>query len=166
MNSLHTVILHSLASISFCLTMPFTAAKHFLVSGKGSTKCPMDSQVRRSPVRTRKRKMTLEELRQLPAESIAILGKVYDEAKQGTKQLYEREAGHLRKRRKDTAVNHSVPRLRPDVQTREAVSGWILSRSQMRFLSEKEYLYNASAGSVLELAFLQRFVIFVLVFCP
>ena len=91
--------------------------------------------------------MTLEELSKIPKDSMAMLNKVYDEAKAGTKQLYE-EGQLLRKQE---------ARLRLSART-EASSGggWILSRSQMRFLSEKPYLYNASAGSYLELLFLQK----------
>jgi hypothetical protein len=39
---------------------------------------------------------------------------------------------------------------------RKISAGWILTRSQMKFLSLKPYFYNAFAGSVLELLFLQR----------
>ena len=97
----------------------------------------------------RKRKMTLDEL--IPKDSIAILGKVYDEAKAGTKQLYELQGHQRRKRIKQRESSYAV------VTDREtSASGWIISRSQMRFLSEKAYLYNASAGSYLEVWFLQK----------
>ena len=44
--------------------------------------------------------------------------------------------------------------------------GWILSPNQMRFLAEKPYLYNASAGSYLELLILQRFWCWLAKFIP
>lgn len=44
--------------------------------------------------------------------------------------------------------------------------GWILSPNQMRFLAEKPYLYNASAGSYLELFVLQKFWCWLAKFIP
>ena len=103
----------------------------------------------------RKRKMTLEELKKIPKDSIAIFNKVYDEAKAGTKQLYEGE-GELGKKLESNKLRSSYAVTVDPSFARGATGGWILTRSQMRFLSEKPYLYCASAGSYLEVMFLQK----------
>ena len=41
-------------------------------------------------------------------------------------------------------------------KSKQIVGGWVLTRRQMAHLSEQPYLYNASAGSYLELFCLQR----------
>ncbi|KAK8770458.1 hypothetical protein V5799_013076 [Amblyomma americanum] len=51
-------------------------------------------------------------------------------------------------------------------KTRENFGGWVLPVEQMDNLRKKPYMYNASAGSVLELLFLQRFWMWCLQFVP
>lgn len=56
--------------------------------------------------------------------------------------------------------------LEKTTKTRENFGGWVLPVEQMDNLRKKPYLYNASAGSVLELLFLQRFWVWCLKFVP
>ncbi|XP_037277095.2 choline/ethanolaminephosphotransferase 1-like [Rhipicephalus microplus] len=56
--------------------------------------------------------------------------------------------------------------LEKTTKTRENFGGWVLPVEQMDNLKKKPYLYNASAGSVLELLFLQRFWMWCLKFVP
>ncbi|XP_035230368.1 cholinephosphotransferase 1-like [Stegodyphus dumicola] len=48
----------------------------------------------------------------------------------------------------------------------ESSSGWILLPEQMDVLSKKPYIYNATAGSFLELLFLQKFWMWLVKFVP
>lgn len=56
--------------------------------------------------------------------------------------------------------------LEKTTKTKENFGGWVLPVEQMDNLRKMPYLYNASAGSILELLFLQRFWVWCLKFVP
>ncbi|CAG2114973.1 unnamed protein product [Medioppia subpectinata] len=53
------------------------------------------------------------------------------------------------------ALEMEINRCDDNKRLKQVLGGWALSSSQMRYLSTKPYVYNASAGSYLELLFLQ-----------
>jgi hypothetical protein len=87
--------------------------------------------------------------------------------KEEVKQYELKEAARTHQREQRERHRTTFDQTSEDIlQSKEVIGGWVLTPSQMKFLHEKPYLYNASAGSYLELLFLQKFWLWLARFIP
>lgn len=74
----------------------------------------------------------------------------------GKAAIAQKKFKDFREKVRVEAMEMEINKCDDNKRLKQVVGGWALSPEHMQYLSTNPYVYNASAGSYLELLFLQR----------
>lgn len=79
----------------------------------------------------------------------------------GKAALAQKKYNEFKEKVRIEAMEMEINKCDDNKRLKQVVGGWALSPKHMQYLISKPYVYNASAGSYLELLFLQKYVIII-----